>query len=379
MKPRIYLDYNASAPLCPAARVMVDRIFSVDGCAYNASSVHAFGRDGRKYVEDARRSVANLVGADVSQVIFNSGATEGNNTVLRHFAESFPDDVILVSAIEHPSVMEALGKGIEILPVDGEGRVDLEFLQKRLTQTPRVSLVSVMYANNETGVIQDVVSISRYCQEGGAFFHCDATQALGRVAVDIKTAGIDFLTCSSHKIGGMQGVGALVMRLCGQTPVLLRGGGQEKSARAGTENVAGIASFGAAAFFAKENMAHNVTLRSLRDQMEKDLKAISLEIIVHGQGQKRLPNTSFFSLPGVNAQSLLMALDLEGIAISNGSACSSGSVKPSTVLKAMGKSDEIASSALRISMGWATKENDIQAFLRNWKVIYERIRKNKGS
>lgn len=378
MKPRIYLDYNASTPLCPAARTMVGRVLGVEEGAYNASSVHAFGREGRKFVEDARRNVADLVGADVSQVIFNSGATEGNNTVLRHFAQVFPDDVILVSAVEHPSVLEAVG-GAEIIPVDETGRIDLAFLKDRLVRTPRVSLVSVMYANNETGVIQDVLNISRACRESGAFFHCDATQALGRIPIDIKESGIDFLTCSSHKIGGMQGVGALVMRLCGQTPVLLRGGGQEKAARAGTENVVGIASFGAAAYFAKENMAHNIILRSLRDQMEKELQSISPEIVFHGRSCERLPNTSFFSIPSVNAQNILMALDLEGISISNGSACSSGSVKPSAVLKAMGMENEIASSALRISMGWATKESDVQAFLKSWKIVYERIQKNKGS
>ncbi|PCI57182.1 MAG: cysteine desulfurase [Alphaproteobacteria bacterium] len=372
----IYLDYNASAPLHPDAWAVMEPVLKVQGGAHNASAVHHYGRAGRKIVEDARRHVAQLVGADVNQVIFNSGATEGNNTVLRHFSETYADEVILVSSIEHPSVLEGLeahGR-IQCVPVDGDGRIRLDALEEMLSGEGKVSLLSCMAVNNETGVIQDIASLSALAHRHGALFHCDATQAAGRIPVDMKALGIDFLTLSSHKIGGPQGVGALVLGLCGQTPKLLFGGGQEKSTRAGTENVAGIAGFGAAAGAVLAGLEDYQGLAALRDRLEVELKAISPEIIIHSKDALRVVNTSFFSLAGANAQSMLMALDLEGIAVSNGSACSSGSVKPSITLKAMGQSAEIASSALRVSIGWDTKEGDIDAFLSAWTKIYSRIK-----
>lgn len=371
----IYLDYNASAPLHPDAWAVMEPILKAQGGAHNASAVHYYGRAGRKIVEDARRHVAQLVGADVNQVIFNSGATEGNNTVLRHFAETYADEVILVSSIEHPSVLEGLeARGrIKYVPVDGGGRVCLDVLENMLSGEDKVSLLSCMAVNNESGVIQDIAVLSALAHRCGALFHCDATQAAGRIPVDMKALGIDFLTLSSHKIGGPQGVGALVLGLCGQTPKLLFGGGQEKSTRAGTENVAGIAGFGAAAGAVLAGLEEYQTLAALRDRLEVELTRISPEIIIHSKAAPRVANTCFFSLAGANAQSMLMALDLEGIAVSNGSACSSGSVKPSITLKAMGQSAEIASSALRVSIGWDTKEGDIDAFLSAWTKIYGRI------
>ena len=371
----IYLDYNASAPLHPDAWAVMEPILKMQGGAHNASAVHYYGRAGRKIVEDARRHVAQLVGGDVNQVIFNSGATEGNNTVLRHFADIYADEVILVSSTEHPSVLEGLeARGrIKHVPVDGDGRICLDSLEEMLSGVEKVSLLSCMAVNNETGVSQDVAVLSALAHRHGALFHCDATQAAGRITVDMKASGIDFLTLSSHKIGGPQGVGALVLGLCGQTPKLLFGGGQEKSTRAGTENVAGIAGFGAAAKAALVGLEDYQKLAVLRDRMEVELASISPEIVIHGKDAPRVVNTCFFSLAGANAQSMLMALDLEGIALSNGSACSSGSVKPSVTLKAMGQSAEITSSALRVSIGWATKESDIDAFLSAWKKIYSRI------
>lgn len=372
----IYLDYNASAPLHPDVWRVMEPILNPECGAHNASSVHYYGRAGRKIIEDARCHVSDLVGADVNQVIFNSGATEGNNTVLRHFTEKYPDESILISAVEHPSVSEAIsanGGCVRVVPVDGDGLIRLDVLADMLSTQEKVSLLSCMYVNNETGVVQDIHALSALAHKYGALFHCDATQGVGRIPVDMRADGIDFLTLSSHKIGGPQGGGALVLGLCGQTPQLLIGGGQEKSARAGTENVAGIAGFGAAAQVVRDGLDTYQDLAILRDKLEEGLKVISPDVIIHSENVSRVVNTSFFSLNGANSQSMLMAFDLEGIALSNGSACSSGTVKPSVTLKAMGKSAEIASSALRVSLGWATKEGDIDAFLSAWKKIYSRI------
>tara|TARA_R110001592_G_scaffold20926_22_gene84856 strand:+ start:12599 stop:13738 length:1140 start_codon:yes stop_codon:yes gene_type:complete len=378
MSTKIYLDYNATAPLHPDAWTVMNPLLCAPNAAYNASAVHGFGREGRRIVEQARTQISQLVGAERNQIIFNSGATEGNNTVLRHFADRFPDDIILVSAIEHPSILELQNvlPNIRIIPVDNQGLIDISALEILLKEHS-VSLVSCMIANNESGVIQDVSEISKIAHQNNALFHCDATQAVGRIPVNMQASGIDFLTLSSHKIGGPQGVGALALGLCGQTPTLLHGGGQEKSARAGTENVAGVAGFGAAAQAALHNLDHYQNLLALRDEFEREIKEISPEVIIHSKDVTRLPNTSFFSLPDTDSQTLLMALDLEGVAVSNGSACSSGTVKASTVLRAMGLDEKTASSALRISMGWATKENDINAMLDAWQKIYARIKEKR--
>ncbi len=337
---------------------------SNNNSALNASAVHTEGREGRKIVERARTQVAGLINIPPAQLIFNSGATEGNNTVLNHFK----NEPILISATEHPSVLE-VANAIQV-PVDQNGLLNLSALGD-LLQKHKPALISCMWVNNESGAIQDVAKISALAHSHNCLFHCDATQAAGRI--EINSSGIDFLTLSAHKIGGPQGVGALALGLCGQTPTLLFGGGQEKSARAGTENVAGIAGFGAAAQTAQENLNEYQNLAVLKDKLENEIKQISPDIIIHCENAERVANTTFFSLPGQDSQSLLMAFDLEGIAVSNGSACSSGTVKPSHVLMAMYDDPKIASSGLRISMGWATKEDDIEQFLIAWEKIYKRI------
>ncbi len=368
----IYLDYNASAPLLPEAWQAMKAIFKTGRAAYNASTTHYFGRLGQKYINDARSEVAKLVGVNPDQVIFNSGATEGNNTVLHYFSKAHPDDMILISAIEHPSILEAQNHldNIELIPVDKSGLVDLDMLEK-LLQDHNVPLVSCMFTNNETGVIQDVSNISKIVHKYGALFHCDATQAVGHIPINMQEFSIDFMTFSSHKIGGPQGAGALVIGTSNAKPALLFGGGQEKSLRAGTQNIAAIAGFGAACKYIKH---HNLEI--LRDKLETELKNIAPEITIFCENIHRLPNTSFFYIDGIPSQNILIALDLQNIAISSGSACSSGTVKPSTTLKAMGISDNKASNALRISTGWATKESDIDEFLDAFKKIYTRI-KNK--
>ncbi len=377
MNKKIYLDYNASTPLHPQAWEVMQPLLNTSNHAYNASAVHSFGREGTKIIETARQEVSKLIGADKNQIIFNSGATEGNNTILRYFSTQYPDDIILISAIEHPSIAQAyeILPNVKIIPVNDNGIIIIDELEKLLTENT-VSLVSVMAVNNESGVIQNVAQIANTAHKYNALYHCDATQAAGKIPVNMKEWEVDFLTISSHKIGGAQGMGALAIGICGQSPSLLFGGGQEKSLRAGTENIAGIASFGAAAKAALNNMKEYQELEELRDKFEHKIKDISPEVIIYSQNVPRVCNTSFFSLPDTDSQTLLMALDLEGIAVSNGSACSSGSVKPSHVLKAMGLNEKLASSALRISMGWATKESDIDAFLDAWQKIYKRV-KNK--
>lgn len=369
----VYLDYNATSPLRACA---LDAICDASKEALNASAVHRNGRKGRKIVEDARAVLAaGLHVPPSAQIVFNSGATEGNNTVLQYFAAQYPDDTILISSIEHPSVYEVLEERMSYIPVDGDGRVDLERLDAMLSQAGRsVSLVSVMMANNETGVLQPVADIAKLAHKYGAFFHCDATQALGRVPIDMAGSFIDFITISGHKCGGPQGVGALVIGPCGNNPVLLQGGGQEKKLRAGTENVAGIAAFGAAADEAIQNLgAEYDRLSDLRMKLERGILEISPSAIIFGTQAKRLPNTTLFAVSGLKAETLVMAFDLEGVALSNGSACSSGTVKQSHVLSAMGVQDDLGAAALRISMGHGSQRSDVDAFLGVWKKLYERM------
>ncbi|MCB9983553.1 MAG: cysteine desulfurase [Rhodospirillales bacterium] len=360
---KIYLDYNATTPARPE---VVEAVCECLQGPHNASSVHSFGRAGRKMVERAREQVAALIGAPTNQVIFNAGATEGNNTVLRHFA----GQRILASAIEHPSVLKAV-EGIETVPVTSNGLLNLDALETALKDKP-AALVSLMMVNNETGVIQPVAEAGALAHKYGALFHCDAVQATGRIPVNIAERGIDFLTLSAHKLGGPQGVGALALGLCGITPTLLSGGGQEKQARAGTENVAGIAGFGIAAELAAgEIETYEQKTAALQTKLENALQ----DVLIHGQNAPRVTNTTLFSLPGASSETLLMALDLDGIAVSNGSACSSGRITPSHVLKAMTASDAEAASAIRISTGWNTTEKDIDRFIEVWQNIANRIQK----
>ena len=356
-RQNIYLDYNASAPARPEVIEAVHAVMARPG---NASSVHALGRAAHKAVEDAREKIGALVNLPPAQIIFNSGATEGNNTVLKFFGT----ERVLVAATEHPSVLEA-APGAEKIPVDANGLVDLAALEKLLQQ--KTGLVSVMLVNNETGVIQPVQEISALAHRHGALFHCDAVQAAGRMKLDAPLAGIDFITLSAHKIGGPQGVGALGLGLCGITPVLLEGGGQEKRARAGTLNVAGIAGFGVAAEIAENNHRDFLRLEALRDRLENALGFVT----VYGKNAPRIANTTLFAVPGVKSETLLMAFDLEGICVSNGSACSSGTVKFSHVLAAMGADEQ--AGTLRVSTGWATKDSDIEAFLAAWEKIAARL------
>lgn len=362
---RLYLDHNATSPMRP------ETIKTMTECMahpYNASSIHHFGQHARHIVETAREHIAALAHVTPGQVIFNSGATEGNNTVLAHFAK----EGIAISATEHPSVYEA-APNAKIIPVHPNGLLDLNALEDIL-KTHKPGLVSVMAVNNESGVIQPLQDIAALCKRYGAFLHSDAVQAAGRIDLNMAALGIDFLTLSAHKIGGPQGVGALILGFCGETPILLHGGGQERSARAGTENVAGIAGFGAAAHQAQNFAAQNERLKTYQERIETELQSTAADLIIFGQNAPRAPNTTLFALPNITSERMLMSFDLEGIAISNGSACSSGSIKPSRVVTAMGYDDALATCALRLSTGWNTSENDIDRFLEVWHKIYNRVK-----
>ncbi len=341
----VYLDHNATSPARPA---VIDAVAGHMGVAGNASSVHKAGRDARAVIEDARRAVAQMAGVEAKQVLFTSGATEGNNTVLKSFKGP-----ILTSGIEHPSVMEAAQAAR--VPMGAEGLIDLGALEKMLAETPG-ALVSVMWVNNETGVIQPVDAIAALAKQYGALFHCDAVQAAGRIPLKPVS---DYMTLTAHKFGGPQGVGALIVAPKAPPVKLLSGGGQERRQRAGTENVAGIAGFGVAAGEALAQMDAYRKLAAWRDRIETSLPGIH----VFGADAPRVANTTCFALEGVIADTQLMALDLAGICVSSGSACSSGSVKPSHVLDAMGIAPHLATCALRVSLGWSTTEADVDTFI----------------
>lgn len=366
MRDAVYLDYNATAPIRPE---VIDAMSAAMRRVGNASSVHAFGRQARGAVETARGEVAALVGAAPSRVIFTGSGTEANNLALRRAG----GERLLVSAGEHDSVLAAAAEsGAERTALLGDGRIDLDALQSRLAADPRPALVSVMLANNETGVIQPLAEVAALARAHGALLHCDAVQAAGKIPVDMATLGVDLMSLSAHKIGGPQGVGALIVREGVEVTPLLRGGGQERRRRAGTENVAGLVGFGVAARLARETLEGFAGLALFRDLLEREILALAPEARVFGREASRLPNTLCVSMPGVRAETQVMAFDLAGVAVSSGSACSSGKVAPSHVLAAMGVDEASAASALRISFGWASGPQDVERCLAAWSDLHHR-------
>lgn len=364
MTQKIYLDYNATTPLRPEVLALVTEIISGVG---NASSVHGFGRTARKYVEDAREQVATLCGAKPEQVIFTSGATEAINTVLY----GFKNKPILISAIEHPAVMEAADHATCTLVLPN-GLVDMD-AYKELLITKKPAIVSIMLVNSETGVIQPIAEMAKLAHEHDSLFHTDAVQGAGRLDITLDALGVDFITLSAHKFAGPQGVGAIIKRDGLDLEKFMRGGGQEKNCRAGTHNTAGIAGMGLAAELATKHMSDYQVATKLRDKIEDFIIQNTNQATIYGANAPRVGNTCNVGLRGMPAQTQLMALDLDGISVSSGSACSSGAFKPSHVLKAMGVNDEDAKSALRISLGWATTEAEIDAFLESYKKIIDRV------
>lgn len=379
IETRAYFDWNATAPLRPEARTATLAV--LQGPA-NASSVHAEGRAARRVIEEARVRVAALADADPSGVTFTSGATEANmlalSPELRISGRTASFHTLLVSATEHPSVLAGgrfPSERVRILPARPDGLLEDGELGEALREVEH-PLVSVMLANNETGVIQPIGATADAVHAAGGLLHVDAVQAAGRIPIRMAELGADLLTLSSHKLGGPQGAGALISR-SGIAPVpLIRGGGQERGLRAGTENVAAIAGFGAAAQAALDELdAAGRRMGSLRDRLEAQLRALTPNLIVFGRDAARLPNTSLVAVPGTKAETAVIAFDLNGIALSSGAACSSGKVQASHVLAAMGVEPALARAALRFSVGPTTTETDLERLLTAWKAVVSSLRK----
>ena len=375
MSQRSYLDWNATAPMREEAKSAFAGALAVAG---NPSSVHAEGRAARRLVETAREQVAALVGAQPGDVVFTSSGTEANMLALtpaiQTAGERQPRSRLFLSAIEHASVRAGgrfAPEATEELPVGPDGRLDLGALAAAIAKTPR-PLVSLMLANNETGVVQPVVEAAAIVHAAGGLLHVDAVQAVGRIACDMGALGADLLTLSAHKIGAAKGAGGLI-----------RGGGQERGRRAGTENVAGIAAFGAAAAAARSSRhAEAAHMAALRDRLEAGLQTISPRVVIFGNahgvahGVERLPNTTFFALEGMKAETAVISFDLEGVAVSSGAACSSGKVQPSHVLAAMGVSAPLRRGAVRVSLGWSTTLADIEKFFGVWRKLISALSKD---
>jgi len=379
MAERVYFDWNATAPLLEEARQAMRAALELTG---NASSVHTEGRAARSLIEQAREDVARLVGAESRNVTFTSSATEANVMALTPAIEiggrREARDRLFVSAVEHPSVLNGgrfpAGQ-VEELPVTSDGVIDLNALRLALSHSAR-PLVSVMRANNESGVVQPISEIADIVHAAHGVLHVDAVQGPGRVACGIGVLGADLMSISSHKLGGPQGAGALIRR--GDVHIgdpLIKGGGQERGLRAGTENVAAIAGFGAAAAAARQ--ADVQRLASLRDRFEAGLRSLTPQVVIFGEKVPRLPNTSLFTVPGLKAETAIIAFDLNGVAVSSGSACSSGKVQASHVLIAMGVEPALARGAVRVSLGWSTTEAEIDALLTAWnKVVSSLLNKH---
>ncbi len=386
MLSRIYMDANAGTPLLPAVR---DAFVAALDAAANASSVHAEGRRARLLVEEARAAVAMAVGAEPDNVIFTGGATEAAALALTPhilFGRGLaPAGRLYVGATEHPCVL-AGGRfpadSVSRLPVGRSGAIDLAALEQALAAHDAASgapYVALMLANNETGVIHPVAEAARIVKRHGGYVFCDAVQALGRIPVDIAALGVDFLALSAHKLGGPQGAGALVLADANTRPEpLLTGGGQERRRRAGTENVAAIVGFGVAARLAAHHLSDMDRVSALRAGLEAELVAISPQARIAGIAAERLPNTTLFGVPGMSAETAVIAFDLEGIAVSAGSACSSGKVAASHVLEAMGEAD-IARSGVRVSLSAAVETADVEAFTLAWRAIHARMRQSRAA
>ena len=374
---RVYLDHNATTPLDP--RVLAAMLPILNEGFGNPSSLHWFGQRARAAVEEARAQAASLIGAAPAEVVFTASGTEADNLALRGVAARAhePRRKLVVTAIEHHAVLNTVralaeeGFRVETVRVDAQGRVDLDDLRARVDD--RTALLSIMLANNETGVVQPVAEAARFARERGALVHCDAVQAAGKVEVDVRALDVDLLTLSAHKIYGPKGVGLLYVRRGTPMQPLVRGGAQERNRRAGTENVAGIVGFGAAALLARESLeADRARLSGLRDGFEAEL--LSIPGAARNGAEPRVPNTTNVSFAGTEAEGLLMALDLVGVAVSTGAACAAGGIEPSHVLRAMGLPPERVQASLRISLGRSTTEAQLTRAAEGVRTAVERQR-----
>ncbi len=365
----VYFDHNATTSLdSEVFDVMLPWIQNQSG---NPTSRHQYGRNARDVVELARNQVADACGAYPSQVVFTANGTEANNFAIKGMANHLEGGQILTSAIEHPCVtnpakyMRRFGYTHETVAVDAQGQVDLAAFEKQLV-TP-TSVVSVMMANNETGVIQDIATINKMARDAGALVHTDAVQMLSKLPLDFDALGVNAMTISSHKIHGPQGAAALILDKRVDISPLLHGGGQEKGLRSGTENVAAIVGFGAACVLAnKRAKQHKAHIEALRDQFEAGLASLAkeLNITVFSQQATRLPNTTFFAVEAIEGETLVMALDRKNYAVASGSACSSDSTEPSHVLMAMGIDEDLARGAVRVSFGASNTEAEVTDFIK---------------
>lgn len=387
MLQRIYFDANAGAPLLPAA---CDAAVAALHAMANASSVHTEGRRARAAVEAARAEVAGAVNGNPENVIFTSGATEAVALALTprimSGAAPRPAGRLYVGATEHPCVLVGgrfAPSKVTVLPVERSGVVDLAALERALAEhdvSDGVPCVALMLANNETGVIHPVAAAARLAKARGGYVFCDAVQALGRIPVDIGALGVDFLAISSHKIGGPQGAGALVLADEAVHPApLLTGGGQERRRRAGTENVTSIVGFGVAARLARHHLPDMGRIAALRAKMEAGITAVAPEAKIIGADAERLPNTTLFAVPGLSAETAVIAFDLEGIAVSAGSACSSGKVARSHVLQAMEEPGGVGQSGIRVSLTNTADMAQVEAFVVAWRAIHARMRQVKAA
>ncbi len=378
MTDRVYLDWNATAPLRAEARTAVLAALDVIG---NPSSVHAEGRAARRLIENAREELAALVDTDPRNVLFTSGGTEANALALTPARQGERPRRLLISSIEHASVLAGgrfAASEVETLPVLPNGQVDVGALERRLAGSAESILVSIMLANNETGVVQPISEIAPLVHRAGATLHVDAVQGPGRIACNVNDVGADLLTISGHKFGAPKGTGALIRRDA-KVPFprpLMRGGGQERSMRAGTENVVGIAGLGAAAAALTKAWASEAKrMLQLRERLETRLKSQSPEAVIFGEDAPRLPNTTLFAVPGIKAETTVIALDLEGVAVSSGAACSSGKVQASHVLAAMGVQGPLARGAVRVSLGPTTSESDVDRLISAWIKVSDTLLK----
>ncbi|HXW06277.1 MAG TPA: cysteine desulfurase family protein [Vicinamibacterales bacterium] len=385
MSLRIYFDHNATTPVDPAVADLVCRILREE--FGNASSVHHFGQRAKAVLDEARSSVADLLAADPSEIVFTSGGTEADNFAIRGVAEALEPTGrrhLIASSIEHEAVLNTFkalarrGWKTTLVPVDASGVLKSEAVEEALT--PDTALVSVMHANNEIGTVQPVAEIARIAHAKGALVHTDAVQTVGKIPVDVRALGVDLLSLSAHKFNGPKGAGALWIRRGTRISAILTGGKHERNRRAGTENVAGIAGLGAAARLAAVKLqAEARRVAVLRDDLEARVLASVEGTAVNGEREGRVPNTANISFDGVEAESLLIALDLEGIAVSTGSACSSGTLEPSHVLRAMGLPSHRTQNSIRISLGAGNTPEQVDYFLERLPGLVAKLRSLTGA
>jgi cysteine desulfurase len=380
MKRRIYLDNNATTRVDDA---VVDAMLPFLRDTFgNASSIHTFGQEARTAVEDARRAVAELIGADAREIVFTSGGTESDNSALWGVYRSGhrPGNHIVTTRIEHPAVLQTCKKlaeaGAEVtyLPVDAGGRLDPAAVEAALTE--RTILISVMYANNETGVLQPIEEIARLARAREILFHTDAVQAVGKVPIDVRRLGVDLLSLSGHKLHAPKGIGVLYVRKGTQLQPFMTGGSHERKRRAGTENVPGIAALGAAAQLARARLLEMADrIGALRDRLEREIREKAGGVRVNGTSEHRIPTTTNLAFEGLEGEAAVIALDLEGVAVSTGSACSSGSLEPSHVLIAMGLRPEVVQGSLRFSLSYHTTDAEVDATVEAVTRVTDRLRR----